>query len=63
MTTLHFQSLDVHGYVVEITDAVARAAGIYLKQGVCVVSPTRTQLGCGTCWWFHRQASVIRLQC
>ena len=55
MTTLHFQSLDVHGYVVEITDAVANGllVAIYLKQGVCVVSPTSTQLGCGSWWWFH----------
>ena len=39
--------------------AVANGPGLQL--GECVVSPTRTQLGCGSWWWFHGQALVIAI--
>ena len=36
MTTLHFQSLYVHGYVAEITDAVAN--GLLVSEAGCMRS-------------------------
>ena len=57
-----FSHSDVHGYVVTDISRSYYVLPVPEAVYICVVSPTRTQLGSGALWLFHGQYLVKKVQ-